>query len=41
MKLSDRLFALAKDINVNAYIMSQVVTQKNGTLVDYVYIGLF
>jgi len=41
MKLSDHVFALAKDINVTAYIMSQVATQKNGTLVENVYIGLF
>jgi len=41
MKLSDCLFALAKDINVSAYLMSQVVTKKNGTLVECVYIGLF
>jgi len=40
MKLSDHVFALAKDINMNAYIMSHVVIQKNGTLIECVYIGL-
>ena len=40
-EVSDCLFALAKDINMNAYIMSQVVTKKNGTLVECVYVGLF
>jgi len=41
MKLSDHVFALAKDINVCAYIMSHVVTEKNITLVECVCIGLF
>lgn len=35
MKLSVHVFALAKDINVNAYIMSHVVTQKNVYILVY------